>query len=167
VLTSALRDLLKHTNSCALKIQDPAGRIHVFLKLPLQAVSSLKSPVPLRHFLFMAPMPTAPVLGWFFETHVHSCEPVRAIIYFNVAFKTHMDDLKQLKHQDLVETHFIQEERLEVIAVQQIQTPLNLAKLLEAALIHATEIPKGQYDWHSARSEFQNLYPHKEISNWH
>ena len=114
----------------------------------------------------MAPIPTAPVLGWFFEVYIHPNEPARAIIYFNVASRTHLSDLKRLKHQDLIETHFVEEGRLEVIAVQQIQPPFNLAKLLEAALIHATEIPKGQYDWHLAQFEFQKLYPLKEISTW-
>lgn len=165
-LSPVLKGLLQHAPGNAIIASDAQTQFGVFIKLPAQTVPSLTFPLRLRHFFFMAPMPTAPILGWFFEIRRPTQEPFRAVICFNVASRTQHDELGGLKRQDRVVVHFVEEKHFEMIASQSIEPPLHMTQVMKAAVNHATEIRKGQYDWFSAWAEFHTLYPLEVISTW-
>ena len=165
-LPPALKGILQHASDGALTASDTEGQIYVVIKLPAQAVPSPQESVSLRHFLFVAPMPTAAVIGWFFEITDSHHKPFRTNAFFNIAAWDQLRHLQQLRHQERAQVYFVDGKVLEVIFTKQIRPPFNTAKLLEAALIHASEISLKQYNWSRAQEDFQRLYSLDEIATW-
>jgi hypothetical protein len=166
LLPPVLKGLLLHAPGNAIIASDAQNRTSVYIKLSAPLAPSLKSPLPLRHFFFMAPMPTAPILGWFFEIRNLSEKPRRAVVYINIASRSQFEELEEMKRRNHVEVNFVSEENFQIALTQSLEPPVNMPQMIKAAVTHATEIQKGKYDWFSAWAEFHRLYPPDVISTW-
>lgn len=163
-LPDSLKVILRRADYGALTAADDQGRVHVFVKLPHQAVQFLDGPLPIRHFLFVYAMPTAPVVGWFFEIRDNPQDPLRVDTYFNVLDQVQARDLEWLAHQKIVPMHYVDGHDLTVIATKGIAPPPDIVEAFVKAVDHAVRIPEGQYDFDRAKAEFQAAHSLDEIA---
>lgn len=141
------------------------GQVHVIFKVPFAAFQVLKLPPQIRHFLFLAPMPTAPIIGWFFEIQDDPENPVRLNALFNVRDPIQGEILVQLPHQTGMPFHLVDGETTTIAGSTPIRPPFNAAKIYAGALSFATQIGAG-YNYDAAKARFEADYPIDKVATW-
>ncbi len=162
----SLKTVLQQTDVDALTAANEQGRVHVFIKLPHEAIRLIKGPLLIRHFLFLVPMPTAPVAGWFFEILVNPHPSFRMNTYFNIWDRDQARDFKQLAHQRIVPLYFLDGDDLSIVATKNILPPPDAERVFQEALICAERISSGRCDFDRAKADFQREYSLDEIAGW-
>lgn len=165
-LPDSIKSILHRVDYGVLAAADDQGRVHVFVKLPHQAVQFLDGPLPVHHFLFMVPTPRAPVVGWFFEIMDNPQDPLRIDTYFNILDQVQARDLEGLIHQKIVPLHFVDTVDLSIVANKGISPPKNTSIVFRDAVAHAGRIPPDLYDFDTAKLIFQCAYSLDEIATW-
>lgn len=161
-----LKPVLRQTESGALTAADDRGQLHVFIKLPHQAVRFLAEPLLIRNFLFLFPMPTAPVIGWFFEIVDNTQDPFRVAAYFNILEPIQARNLVWLAHQAVVPLHCVDEGELSVVATKRISSPPETIEVFQEAVAYIDRIRTNQYDFDRAKAVFVAEHPLDEIATW-
>jgi hypothetical protein len=141
------------------------GQVHVLFKVPYAAFQVLKLPPAIRHFLFLAPMPTAPIVGWFFDLQDDSDGPFQLNAFFNIRDSIQSEILAQLPHQSSVPFHIIDGEVLVVAGTVTMRTPFNASQIYAGAISSESKIVSG-YDYMVAKARFEAEYPIKMIARW-
>ena len=162
----SLKPILRQVDYGALTAADDRGRVHVFIKLPHQAVQFLEGPLPIRHFLFLFPMPTAPVIGWFFEIVDDAQDPFRVTAYFNILEPVQARTLLRLAHQTVVPLHCVDGEELSVVAAKGILPPPETIEVFQEAVAYVERVRANRYDFDRARAAFQAAHSLAEIATW-
>lgn len=165
-LFDSLRSVLRQVDYGALITTDDQSQVHVFVKLPHQAIRFLTGPLPIRHFLFLFPMPTAPVIGWFFEIVDDAQDPLRLATYFNVLDPVQARNLLRLVHQTVVPLHCVDGEELSVVATKGISPPPETIEVFQEAVAYVARIRANQYDFDRAKAAFQAAHSLGEIATW-
>lgn len=155
---------VRKTGCGELAVFNEGGQIHLILKVPEAAVHLLPASPHVRHFFFLAPMPEAPVVGWFFE--IQDEDPIRLITYFDVHNPVHNEILGQLPHQKRVLFHFVAGEILAIVATVRIEVPFNAARIYAQAVCHAIGIEWSQYNFDRAKAHFQSENSLDQIAVW-
>jgi len=161
-----LKPVLSQTESGALTAADDRGQLHVFIKLPHQAVRFLAEPLPIRDFLFLFPMPTAPVIGWFFEIVDNTQDPFRVAAYFNILEPVQARNLVWLAHQTVVPLHCVDEGELSVVATKRISSPPETIEVFQEAVAYIGRVRTNQYDFDRAKAAFEAAHSLAEIATW-
>lgn len=165
-LFDSLKPVLRRADYGALTAADDRGQLHVFIKLPHQAVRFLAEPLPIRHFLFLFPMPTAPVIGWFFEIVDNTQDPFRVVTYFNILQPVQARNLVWLAHQAVVPLHCVDGGELSVVATKRISSPPETIEVFQEAVASIDRIRTNQYDFDRAKAAFVTEHPLAEIATW-
>lgn len=165
-LPESLKAILYKINCGALTAADENGVVHVFVKAPHQEVKLLKGDLLLRHFLFLCEMPTAPVVGWFFEILDNPQDPLRVDNYFNVCNPLHAKDMERLACQDFIPVHFVDEQDISIVATKRISPPNDIIDVYMKAINLAFFISEGVYDFDKAKAAFQAEHSLDEIATW-
>jgi hypothetical protein len=153
-------------NYGVLTAADDRGQLHVFIKLPHQAVRFLSEPLPIRHFLFLFPMPTAPVIGWFFEIADDAQDPFRVATYFNILEPVQARNLVWLAHQTVVPLHCVDGGELSVVATKRISSPPETIEVFQEAVAYIERVKATQYDFDRAKAAFMTAHSLDEIATW-
>ncbi len=164
ILPDFLRQGLENVPNGDLIVANDEGRIHLLLKLPAAAFKLLPLPPRISTFLFLAPMPTAPVVGWYIE--IADEEPLCFNVVLNVNDPTQNEILANLPEQIEVPFHIINGETLELAGTTVIATPFNARKIYDGALSCAGRITADQYDFTAAKKQFERDYPVNRIASW-
>ena len=151
------------TGDLAVAIHE--GQVHVIFKVPHAAFQVLKLPSQIRHFLYLAPMPTAPIVGWFFDLQDDLDSPVQLNALFNIRDAIQSEILAQLPYQSSVPFHIVDGECLAVAGTVTMRTPFNASQIYASALSGASKIQSG-YDYRVAKQGFEKEYPLHLISQW-
>jgi hypothetical protein len=162
----SLKPVLRQADCGALTAADDRGQLHVFIKLPHPAVRFLPEPLPIRHFLFLFPMPTAPVIGWFFEIVDNTQDPFRLATYFNILAPVQARNLVWLAHQRVVPLHCVDEGELSIVATKRISSPPETIEVFQEAVANTAKIRVNQYDFDRAKAAFVAAHPLDEIATW-
>ena len=162
----SLKPVLHEADYGALTAADDRGQLHVFIKLPHQAVRFLAETLLIRHFLFLFPMPTAPVIGWFFEIMDNTQDPFRVATYFNILAPVQARNLMWLAHQKVVPLHCVAEGDLSVVATRRISSPPETIEVFQEAVAYIERIKTPQYDFGRAKTAFQAAHPLDEVATW-
>jgi hypothetical protein len=161
-----LKPVLRQTDCDVLTAADDRGQLHVFIKLPHQAVRFLSEPLTIRHFLFLFLMPTAPVIGWFFEIVDNTQDPFRLAAYFNILEPVQTRNLVWLAHQKVVPLHCVDEGELSVVATKRISSPPETIEVFREAVAYIERIKTNRYDFNRAKSAFVTGHSLDEIATW-
>lgn len=164
ILPDPIRSALRTIENGSLAVVVHEGQVHVLFKAPGAALRCLRFPPPLRHFLFYAPMPTAPVVGWFFE--IQDEDPLRLTALFNVQDPMHREILAQLPYQREVPFHIVEGEKLTLADSTRIYPPFNASRIYAGALACAAGIGSDRYDYDAARARFETDYPKEKVATW-
>ncbi|MBI3597772.1 MAG: hypothetical protein HY203_11545 [Nitrospirae bacterium] len=162
----SLKPILHQAEYGASTAVDDQGRVHVFIKLPHQAVHFLEESLPIHHFLFFFPMPTAPIIGWFFEIVDNSQDPLRVAAYFNVLEPAEARSLVWLAHQRVVPLHCVDGGELSIIATKRMSSPPETIEVFEKAVAYVEGIQSNRYDFDRAKAAFQAVHSLAEIATW-
>jgi hypothetical protein len=165
-LPESLKAILRRIDYGALTAADAGCAVHVFIKLPHYATKLLDGPLPIRHFLFVYAMPTAPIVGWFFEIRDNPEDPLQVDTYFNVLDPVQARDLERLALQKVVPLHFVDGEDLTIVATKGITPPPDIVEVYAKARNLAFMIPEERYDFDQAKAEFQAAHSLDEIAKW-
>ena len=162
----SLKSTLRQLDYGALTAADDQGRVHVFVKLPHPAVQFLEGPLPIRDFLFIFPMPTAPVIGWLFEIVDNMQDPFRVCTYLDVLDPVQARILLRLVHQTVVPLHFVDGDGLSVVATKGISPPPDIVEVFQEAVAYIGRIRANQYDFDRAKAAFHAAHSLAEIATW-
>ncbi|MFY9269413.1 MAG: hypothetical protein WAO55_06660 [Candidatus Manganitrophaceae bacterium] len=166
ILSPSLKALLQQLHDGVLTTTCDHGQVHLLVKLPHPAIPFLEQPLQIRHFLFLAPMPTAPIVGWFFEIRDDPEIPLRLDLSFNIRDPTQENILTQLPYQTRVLFHFVDGETLTVAATVRLDPPSNAARIYAQAIYRAAKTDKNRYDFKAAQEAFRKQYPLDQIATW-
>ncbi|MBI3995504.1 MAG: hypothetical protein HY349_05970, partial [Nitrospirae bacterium] len=155
----SLKPVLHQADYGALTAADDRGQLHVFIKLPHQAVRFLAETPAIRHFLFLFPMPTAPVIGWFFEIMDNTQDPFRVAAYFNILEPAQARSLVWLAHQRVIPLHCVDGGELSIVATKRISSPPEAIEVFQEAAAYIERIKATQYDFSRAKTAFQAAHP--------
>lgn len=165
-LFDSLKPVLCRVDYGTLTAADDRGQLHVFIKLPHQAVRFLEEPLSIRHFLFLFPMPTAPVIGWFFEIVDNTQDPFRVVTYFNILEPVQARNLVWLAHQRMVPLHCVDEGELSVVATKRILSPPETIEVFQEAVAYIGRVRTNQYDFDRAKAAFVAAHSPAGIATW-
>ena len=165
-IPDSLKAALRHSDNGALTIADDRGQAHVLIKLPQQEIRLLGGPLPIIHFMFMFPMPTAPVVGWIIEIMDSPQNPLRIGTYFNILDPGQARNLKAIARQRVVPLHFVHGDCLSIVTTKRIMPPRDIAKVFLEAVAYAGTIPPGKYDFKVAKVTFRAKYSLSDIMKW-
>ncbi|MBI3812680.1 MAG: hypothetical protein HY283_10855 [Nitrospirae bacterium] len=165
-LFDSLKPVLCRLDYGALTAADDRGQLHVFVKLPHPAVRFIADPLPIRHFLFLFPMPTAPVIGWFFEVVDNTQDPFRVVTYFNILEPVQARNLVWLAYQTVVPLHYVDGGELSVVATKRISSPPETIEVFQEAVANTARIRVNQYDFDRAMAAFEAAHSLAEIATW-
>lgn len=164
ILPNFLRQGLENIPNGDLIVANDDGRIHLLLKLPSAALKLLPLPPRILTFLFFAPMPTAPVVGWYLE--IADEDPLRFNVALNVNDPIQNEILAIFPEQPNVPFYIINGETLELVGTTTVATPFNARKIYHGALSCAGRIAANQYDFKAAKTQFEVDYPIDRIASW-
>ncbi|MBI3610772.1 MAG: hypothetical protein HY204_08740 [Nitrospirae bacterium] len=165
-LFESLKPVLRQADYGVLAAADERGRVHVFIKLPHQAVQFIEEPLPIRHFLFVFPMPTAPVVGWFFEIADDTQEPLRIAAYLNVLDPVQARNLLRLIHQKVVPLHYVDGDGPSIVSTKGISPPPDVIEIFQEAVAYVGRVRLNRYDFGRAKAAFVTEHPLAEIATW-
>jgi len=163
ILPAPFRSALQTIEYGKLAVIGYEGQIHALFKTPQEAIRVVSRPPRIRHFLFLAPMPTAPVVGWFFE--IQDEDPIQVNAFFNVEDPIQEAILAQLAETE-VHFHIVDGDSLTIADSARIPSPFNASKIHAGALSFAAKIALGRYDYDSARAKFEVDYSLEKIATW-
>ncbi len=165
-LTESLKSILSQMGYDPLTWADDQDTVHVIIKLPHNVALHLIRPLSIRHDLFYVSMPTAPVVGWFFEIRGIQENPVRRCVWFNVQDVGMARNLESICLQESVAVHFVDGRDLTTVATKGIFRPQKVTVACHEARAYAAKIPAERYDFNWARAEFQEKHSPDEIAGW-
>ena len=150
--SSAIPESLKDEKSVGAIALDRANKVQVLVKVPREQLWLIADPLPVFDFMIVKPMPTAPVVEWFFDVG-HSSSSISFTVRLDVRGQLQQEALRQLPRQTTVTLRFIEADNLSLIARKRISLASGCEKVLREATVYAQLIGEDRYDFAGAMSD--------------
>jgi hypothetical protein len=163
-LPNSLMTIVRRMNNGAHTAVDDNNQVHVFVKLTPKAAAYFGELSQICQRVFVYPMPTAPLVCWFFESQRNNRKPLQQDMYFNVCNSAQAGELEQLARQTNVGFHLVEDRAFEVLTKTEIKSPSNIKRVLSVARNCVNGVHKEEFDFDAAERAFRGEHSPANIA---